>query len=136
MECRSDAGGDHRCDLIIRLQEEFAKDFCATQGMTAVVFRAGQVVDGRATVDPHGVPLARVIDARGGWVCRYGLAHARGPALTVPTTGYDAFHVIDSREASRRFDVERRERELGLRFDARFGRYERLPGDGRYLPPT
>lgn len=122
---RGDAGDDHLYDLTKRLQEEIAKDFCATHGMTAVVLRASHVVDGRAGVDPHGVPLEEVTYARGGWVCRYDLARACVLALTLPTTGYNAFHVIGSREASRRFDIERTERELGLRFDARFERYGR-----------
>jgi len=120
---RSDPGEDHLYDLTKRLQEEIARDFCATFPMTAVVLRAGHIVDGKAGVDPRGCPLEAVDYARGGWVCRYDLAEACVRALTLATTGYTAFHVIGSRESSRRFDVERTERALGLRFDSRFERY-------------
>ena len=120
---RSDAGGDHLYDLTKRLQEEIAKDFCVTFGMSTVTLRAGHIVDGRAGVDPHGRPLAQVDYARGGWVCRYDLARTCVQALAYPRSGYDAFHVIGSREAAKRFDVGRTERALGFAFAERFDRY-------------
>ncbi len=120
---KSDPGGDHLYDLTKRLQEEIAKDFSATFGMTAVVLRAGYIVDGRAMVDARGRPLEHLEYARDGWVCRYDLAHACVRALEFARPGYAAFHVIGSRQAERRFDVARTARELGFTFASRFDHF-------------
>lgn len=128
---RSDAGSDHLYDLTKRLQEEIARDFCETFGMAAVTLRAGHIVDGELGVDQMGRPLSEVEYARGGWVCRYDLAHACRLALAVPLRGYAAFHVVGSLEAAARFDIERTEQELGLTFGERFEGYPpRSPWSG------
>jgi len=114
-EWRSSPGDDHLYDLTKRLQEEIARDFCATLAMTAVVLRAGHLVDGARGVDAHGRPLAELRYARGGWLCRHDLARACLQALRFQQSGYHAFHVIGSRAAWTRFDLERTERELGFR---------------------
>jgi nucleoside-diphosphate-sugar epimerase len=119
-EWRSSPGDDHLYDLTKRLQEEIARDFCATFAMTAVVLRAGHLVDATRGVDPHGRPLAELRYARGGWLCRHDLARACLQALRFPHTGYHAFHVVGSRAARVRFDLERTERELGFRCAATF----------------
>jgi nucleoside-diphosphate-sugar epimerase len=114
-EWRSSPGDNHLYDLTKRLQEEVARDFCATFAMSAVVLRAGHLVDGTRGVDAHGRPLAGLGYARGGWLCRYDLARACLRALRFPHSGYHAFHVVGSRVAQARFDLERTERELGFR---------------------
>ena len=117
---RSSPGGDHLYDLTKRLQEEIARDFCATFGMTAVVLRAGHLVDGMYGVDAHGRSLGGLRYARGGWLCRHDLARACLQALRFPHTGYHAFHVVGSRA---RFDLERTERELGFHCAVTFDQY-------------
>jgi len=120
---RSAPDDDHLYDITKRLQEEIAKDFCETYGMTAVSLRAGHIVDGRARVDPEGRPLAEVVYCRGGWVCRYDLARACIKALELESAGYTAFHVIGSAGAHKHFDIERTERDLGLVCAERFEQY-------------
>jgi nucleoside-diphosphate-sugar epimerase len=120
---KSSADEDHLYDLTKRLQEEIARDFCATFGMSAVVLRAGHIVDGRAEVDPQGRPLSALDYCRGGWICRYDLAKACLKALELGGTGYNAFHVIGAAAAHQHFDVDRTERELGLAFESRFEQY-------------
>jgi hypothetical protein len=83
--------------------------------MTAVVLRAGHLVDSIQGVDAEGTPLAELACARGGWLCRYDLARACLRALRLQQTGYHAFHVIGSRAAWAHFDLARTERELGFR---------------------
>jgi nucleoside-diphosphate-sugar epimerase len=117
---KSSAGSDHLYDLCKRLQEEIAKDFCATFGMTAIVLRAGHVVNGRLGVDRRGRPLRTLQYCRGGWVCRYDLARVSVKALEATLTGYNAYHVIGSERARKPFDIERTERELGFVFENRF----------------
>lgn len=124
---RSNPGPDHLYDLTKRLQEEIAKDFCATHGITAVALRAGHIVDGRAGVDPRGRPLAGVSYAHGGWVCRYDVAAACVKALTIGTGGYRAYDLIGSHQARARFDVERTERDLGFAIAERFAGFDTLP---------
>ncbi len=98
-EWHSSSGDDHLYDLTKRLQEEVARDFCATFAMTAVVLRAGHLVDGVQGVDAHGRPLAELRYARGGWLCHHDLARACLQALRFPRAGYHAFHVVGSRAA-------------------------------------
>jgi uronate dehydrogenase len=117
---RSSSDKDHLYDLTKRLQEEIARDFCASFGMDAVVLRAGHLVDGRRGVDATGTPLARVRYARGGWLCRHDLARACLRALRFSQRGYHAFHVIGSRAASAHLDLGRTERELGFRCSVTF----------------
>lgn len=114
---------DHLYDLTKRLQEEIARDFCETFKMSAVVLRAGHIVDGRAGVDPKGRPLSTLAYCRGGWVCRYDLGGACVRALELDTPGYQAFHVIGAEAARLHFDIERTERALGLVFENRFEKY-------------
>jgi nucleoside-diphosphate-sugar epimerase len=114
-EWRSSPDEDHLYDLTKRLQEEIARDFCATFAMTAVVLRAGHLVDGTRGIDAHGRPLAGLGYARGGWLCRHDLARACLQALRFQQSGHHAFHVIGSRAAWAHFDLERTERELGFR---------------------
>jgi uronate dehydrogenase len=120
---KSSPDGDHLYDLTKRLQEDIAKDFCATFDMNCVVLRAGHIVDGRAEVDPKGRPLSQVHYCRGGWVCRYDLAAACLKALEIDRTGYNAFHVIGGRKAQTYFDIERTEHELGLTCKTHFEAY-------------
>jgi len=120
---KSSADQDHLYDLTKRLQEEIARDFCATFGMSAVVLRAGHIVDGRAEVDPQGKPLSTLDYCRGGWVCRYDLARACLKALELSWAGYHAFHVIGAAAARQHFNVARTERELGLAFESLFEQY-------------
>lgn len=122
-EWRSAPDDDHLYDLTKRLQEEIAKDFCETYGMTAISLRAGHIVDGRARVDSKGRPLAAVDYCRGGWVCRYDLARPCIKALELESAGYAAFHVVGSAGAHKRFDIERTERDLGLVCAERFEPY-------------
>ena len=52
---------------------------------------------------------------------------ASGPfldALRLEETGYHAYHVIGSRAARDRFDIDRTERELGFRCEVEFAEYE------------
>ena len=121
---QSSPEGDHLYDLTKRLQEEIAKDFCDTHGMTAVVLRVGHIVDARAGLDPKGRPLHEVQYCRGGWTCRYDVAAACVRALSLGRLGYAAFHVIGSRSAVEHFDIERTEHELGLNWTARFDEYQ------------
>lgn len=121
---RSSPGGDHLYDLTKRLQEETARDFCQTFGMTAIVLRAGHVVDSRAGLDPAGRPLAGLRYCRGGWLCRYDLAAGCLHALGWEGLGYHAFHLIGSLVARAHFDLDRTERELGFRPHATFAQYE------------
>ena len=121
---RSDSGPGHLYDLTKRLQEEIARDFCETFAMSAVVLRAGHIVDGRAKVDARGRPLETLDYTRGGWVCRHDLARACLAALRFESTGYHAFHVIGSRAARDRFDIDRTERELGFRCQVEFAEFE------------
>jgi uronate dehydrogenase len=114
-EWRSSSDKDHLYDLTKRLQEEIARDFCDSFAMTAVVLRAGHLVDGRQGIDAAGTPLAQVRYARGGWLCRHDLARACLRALRFSQSGYHAFHVIGSRAASAHFDLDRTGRELGFR---------------------
>jgi len=117
---RSSPDADHLYDVTKRLQEDIARDFCATYGMTAVVLRASHIVDGRAQVDATGRPLSELTYCRGGWVCRYDLAAACVRALDLRVPGYSAFHVIGATVARERFDIERTERELGVVCEHRF----------------
>lgn len=112
---RNDPGPVHLHDLTKRLQEEIAKDFCATHGMSSV--------DGRAGVDMDGVPLSTADYARGGRVCRYDLARARERAIADRGTGYRALHAVGSREGEERFGTARTERKLGFAFAPRFDRF-------------
>jgi len=120
---RSSPDSDHLYDLTKRLQEEIAKDFADTLGMTTVVLRAGHVVDGREEVDPQGRPLRSIDYCRGGWVSRYDLASACLKALELRRAGYSMYHVIGSTEAYGPFDVAMTEQELGLTFESRFEEY-------------
>ena len=89
--------------------------------MRAIALRSGHIVDGRARVDPHGTPLSELEYCRGGWICRYDLARVVVAALACDADGYDAFHVIGSRDARERFDVDRTEEVLGVRIREDFG---------------
>lgn len=120
---KSSPDGDHLYDLTKRLQEDIAKDFCATFDMNCVVLRAGHIVDGRAEADPKGRPLSQVHYCRGGWVCRYDLAAACLKALEFERSGYAAFHVIGGHQAQTHFDIKRTEHELGLTCQSRFEDY-------------
>ena len=120
---KSSPDGDHLYDLTKRLQEDIAKDFCATFELNCVVLRAGHIVDGRAEVDPKGQPLSEVNYCRGGWVCRYDLANGCLKALEFPNSGYDAFHVIGGHQAQAYFDIERTEQELKLTCKTNFEAY-------------
>src|SRR6266851_3865290 len=121
---RSSEGDDHLYDLTKRLQETIAQDFCETHQMTAIVLRAGHIVDGREYLDPKGRPLDNLDYARGGWVCRYDLANACLKAIEYPETGYQVFHIIGSKRARDYFDVKRAEEELKFRVVAQFEQYE------------
>ena len=120
---KSATGEDHLYDLTKRLQEEIARDFCDTFQMSAVVLRAGHIVDGKKQVDPKGRPLSTLDYCRGGWVCRYDLATACVRALELRNPGYNAFHVIGAVEAEQHYDVERTRQELGMAFETRFEQY-------------
>lgn len=63
---RSAPDDDHLYDLTKRLQEETARDFGQTFGMTTIILRAGHLVDSHAGTDPRGRPLAELHYARGG----------------------------------------------------------------------
>lgn len=120
---RSSPDSDHVYDLTKRLQEEIAKDFVDTFGMTTVVLRAGHIVDGHDNVDSKGRPLEILDYCKGGWVSKYDLANACIKALELEQTGYSMYHVIGSTEAYGPFDVAKTERELGLIFESRFEEY-------------
>jgi uronate dehydrogenase len=111
---RSSPDKDHLYDLTKRLQEEIAKDFCATYGMSCVTLRFGHIVDSRQGVDAKGVPLKDLTYAKGGWVCRYDVADACLHALTFEQPGYHAFHVIGAKQARQHFDLERTEQIFGF----------------------
>jgi len=120
---KSATGEGHLYDLTKRLQEEIARDFCDTFQMSAVVLRAGHIVDGRKQVDPKGRALSTLDYCQGGWVCRYDLATACVKALQLRTSGYSAFHVIGAVEAEQHYDVGRTQQELGIAFENRFEQY-------------
>lgn len=122
-EWRSSAGKDHLYDLTKRLQEEIAKDFCETFQISAVVLRAGHLVDGQQQVDPTGKALSELEYCRGGWLCRYDLAAAVCQALELDTTGYSAYHVIGAIGAEKQYDIEKTARDLAMTFESRFERY-------------
>ena len=52
-------------DLTKRLQEEIARDYCETHGMTTIVLRAGHIVDGRSEKDLKGRSLSTLTYCRG-----------------------------------------------------------------------
>ena len=120
---KSSPDGDHLYDLTKRLQEDIAKDFCATYDMSCIVLRAGHIVDGQREKDPKGRPLSQVNYCRGEWVCRYDLAQACLKALEYPQTGYNAFHIIGGHQAQTYFDIERTEHDLGLICKTHFEQY-------------
>lgn len=91
--------------------------------MTAIVLRAGHIVDGRNETDLKERPLSMLAYCRGGWICRYDLANACLKALDSDKEGYHAFHIIGSKEAENHFDIYRTEKELGLIFRSRFDQY-------------
>jgi len=101
--------GDFLYDMTKCLQEDIARYYGQTFGLDVLTLRAGHIVDGRADVDPKGRPLADVLYARGGWVCRYDLADAVVHALNYELNGYDAFHIIGAKEAEQHFDIARTE---------------------------
>lgn len=119
----SGAGRDFLYDLTKCLQEDIARQFCMTHGMTAVTLRAGNVVDGRTGVDRDGTPLSELQYCRGGWVCRHDLARAVLAALAWKGEGYEAFHVIGSWQARGRFDVDRTHSVLGVTPEVDFAEY-------------
>lgn len=121
---RSSDDTDHLYDLTKRLQETIAQDFCETYAMTAIVLRAGHIVDGRKRLDPNGKSLDALEYARGGWVCRYDLANACLKAIEYPGTNYRVFHVVGSKRARNYFDVEQTEKELKFKVAAQFEQYE------------
>ena len=108
------------------MQETIAQDFVVTSDLSVVTLRAGHIVDGRETCDSHGRALEDLDYCRGGWICRLDLADACRLALELDTSGYEAFHVIGSREAEQHFDIERTEHELGLDFTRRFEANSRI----------
>jgi nucleoside-diphosphate-sugar epimerase len=123
-DCLAGPGGDFGYDLTKCLQEQIARQFCATYGMTALVLRAGHIVDGRAGRDPHGRLLADLAYCRGGWVDRGDLARAVvAAALSWRGQGYEAFHLIGSRTARNHFNIERTEQELGVVCEYGFENY-------------
>ncbi len=122
-EWQSSPGQDHLYDLTKRLQEEIARDFCATYNMTATVLRPGHIVDGRTGVDPRGRPLTELSYCKGGWICRHDLARACRGALETATTGFSALPVIGARPGYQRFDVARTERLLDFRVECDFAAY-------------
>jgi hypothetical protein len=71
-----------------------------------------------------GKSLEVVEYARGVQVCRYDLADACLSSVEMPRAGFDIYHVVGAKRASERFDIERTEKELGLKFSARFELYE------------
>jgi nucleoside-diphosphate-sugar epimerase len=121
---RSSNSDDHLYDLTKRIQEVIAQDFCETYAMTAVVLRAGHIVDGKENIDPRRKSLEEVKYARGGWVCRYDLAKACLRAVEISRTGFDMYHVVGSRQARECFDIERTEEELGFKCAVQFEQYE------------
>lgn len=121
---KSSSDDDHLYDLTKHLQEVIAQDFCETYSMTAIVLRAGHIVDGKKNIDPHGKSLEKVEYGKGGWVCRYDLADACLKAVETTKTGFDIYHIVGARQASEHFDIERTEKELGLKFTMRFEQYE------------
>lgn len=121
---RSSNDDDHLYDLTKHLQEVIAQDFCETYSMNAVVLRAGHIVDGRKNKDSHGKSLEDIEYARGGWVCRYDLAGACLKAVEIAKTGFNMYYVIGAKRANEYFDVERTEKELELKFTARFEQYK------------
>lgn len=121
---KSSSGKDHLYDLTKRLQEEIAKDFCETFQMSAVVLRAGHLVDGREQVDPVGRPISKLDYCRGGWLCRYDLATAMRQALEQQLTGYNAYHIIGAVGAEKFYDIEKTRHDLALNFENRFELYD------------
>jgi nucleoside-diphosphate-sugar epimerase len=121
---RSSHDVDHLYDLTKHLQEVIAQDFCETYLMNAVVLRAGHIVDGRKNRDAGGRSLEDVKYARGGWVCRYDLAAACLKAVEIAKPGFNKYYVIGAKDANEHFDVERAEKELGLKYTARFEQYK------------
>lgn len=121
---RSSTGEDHLYDLTKRLQEEIARDFCDTYGMTTIALRAGHIVDGRVGVDPNNRPLEELTYCKGGWVCRYDLARACRFALQAEAHGFVALPVVGSRRGYERFDVAETERFLGFSIKCDFASYE------------
>lgn len=120
----SSTGDDHLYDLTKRLQEEVARDFCDTYGMTVIALRAGHVVDGRVGVDPKNRPLEKLTYCKGGWICRYDLARACRFALQAEVRGFVALPVVGSRRGYERFGVAETERLLGFSIECDFASYE------------
>lgn len=118
---RSDPGEDHLYDLTKRLQEEIARDFASTFGMSTLVLRAGHVVDGPSRRDRLGRPLSELAYCRGGWVCRYDLAEALTRAVTSPHVG--RLTLVGARPGRRRFGSTETERILGFRLEHDFADY-------------
>ena len=125
----SSAGEDHLYDLTKRLQEEVARDYCQTYGMTAIALRPGHIVDGRAGVDPKGRPLRQLAYCRSGWICRYDLARACRLALEVEASGFRALPLVGARPGYERFGVRETEEALGFRIQCDFAAYAALDGD-------
>lgn len=122
-DCLQSPEGDFMYDMTKCLQENICRYYGQTFDLTAIVLRAGHIVDGRSNLDPKGRALETIMYCRGGWVCCYDLANSVIAALSYDKTGYDAFHVIGAIGAEKRFDIERTERNLGIRPQSRFEDY-------------
>lgn len=121
-EWRSDTGADHLHDVTKRLQEELARDFSETFGVSIAILRAGHIVDSRAGQDPKGRVLTELAYCRGGWVCRYDVAEAVSRAAEGTMNG--TFTVVGSRQGRERFNVAQTEKLLGFRLAADFAEYD------------
>lgn len=121
---RSSSGSDHAYDLSKRLQEDVARDFCETFGMSVIALRIGHVVDGSTHRDLRGHPLRDVRYSRGGWVCCHDVARACVAALQADLPGFTALPVVGSLAGRRRFGVGDTERMLGVQLREGFDAYE------------
>ncbi len=119
-------------DLTKALQEEVARWFCDLHGMNVSVLRLGDILDlGAGAAKAIGLEEDASDDAKvqargeetwqesmntNSWIDRYDVARACLKALESDQQGFNVFHAVAAAEARGRFDVDRTERVLGIRF--------------------